>query len=494
MKKVIVNMLSREKRYGVVEDGKLVKLEIFPPHQASLVGNVYTGKAVKILPGMEAAFIDFGGERNGFLHRDDLPSYQAAKRAGEAEGSISRYITQGEKLMVQVTRDETGLKGAKLTALIELSADSLVYMHGIDYVGVSKKFTDHQKQLHWRETASAWKKQHEGLIIRTSMENQTEEAFKHLLGSLRQKFQELTKRADSVKSPGLIHRHDTFLENVESELSSVEPGELAIDDFEGYKSIESWVKTQGSQWKLFYETGTKNIFSQHGIEAQAEKALKKMVWLDNGGSLIFEETEAFTVIDVNSGKNTGKGEKEQTIFETNMSAAKEIARQLRLRNIGGIILIDFINMKEHKNRALVAGAVKEAASRDERRVQVIGFTELGILQLTRKRTAPSLREKTQSPCPVCAGTGKVDSAETAAFRLERELFEHRKRDEEAVWIEANSAVSEALLGEREAHRDVLEGAIGKKLLFSITEGGQNHYHIKRFGSQKELQEAMYKSY
>ncbi|MEE3953587.1 Rne/Rng family ribonuclease [Peribacillus frigoritolerans] len=485
MKKMIANLASREKRVAVLENGVLRKLEIMPPQKRSTVGNIYLGKVTKVLPGMDAAFIDYGAEKNGFLHRDEIPSFQLTKKS-DGKASIGQFVRQGEKLLVQVTRDETGTKGAKLTGLIEFSTESLVYIHGIDYVGVSKKFKNDDLQKQWRETATQHKNPDEGLIVRTSMENESELVFLDRLTGLRELHKGLEVKAASLKAPSLLYERDAYLDMIISEMSGTATGELAIDDFEAYRELKKWIQENRKEWKISHVSGTKNIFSEWNVEAQVEKMAKKIVWLDNGGYLIFEETEAFTVIDVNSGKFTGKVAKEATLFAVNQAAAKEVARQLRLRNISGIILIDFINMDQSRHKQEIIEIVKKEAVRDEKRIQVIGFTELGILQMTRKRTSPSLSEMTTVPCPVCSGSGKIESPETVAFRLERELLEHRKTDDEAVWVEVSKAVADVLLGEKESYRPALEELIAKKIFLSFIPGLTNAYSIKRFGSIQEI--------
>jgi len=488
MKKIIANLSSREKRYAVLEQNEVMKIESMPPNQLSAVGNIYMGKVAKVLPGMDAVFVDYGAERHGFLHRDELPAFQLADKSLKG-GTISQYIRQGEKLLVQVKRDETGNKGAKLSGLIELSSPSLVYIAGLDYVGVSKKFQQEDRQKYWRNLAFQHKNQDEGLIIRTSMENQSEESFVHILHALREQYNELHKQARALKHPGLVLQKDTFIELLLAEMDKGEQGEIILDDFNLYQELSKQASSSGGIWKISYEAGPKNIFFEHHLDIQLSKAMKKIVWLENGSYLIFEETEAFTVIDVNTGKFTGKMEKEETLFQTNLLAAKEAARQLRLRNIGGIVLIDFINMDSRQHQQEVMKLMKQETVKDDRRVKVIGFTELGILQLTRKRTSPSLYERTTVSCTVCGGSGKVLSPETVAFQLERELMEHRKTDDEAVWVEVNQAVADVLLGEKEIYRPILEEAIAKKLILSIISTPLNRYHIKRFGSYQEIYEA-----
>ncbi|SIQ19420.1 RNAse G [Peribacillus simplex] len=485
MKKMIANLASREKRVAVLENGVLRKLEIMPPQKRSTVGNIYLGKVTKVLPGMDAVFVDYGAEKNGFLHRDEIPSFQLTKKS-DGKASVGQFVHQGEKLLVQVTRDESGTKGAKLTGLIEFSTESLVYIHGIDYVGVSKKFKNEDLQKQWRETALQYKNPDEGLIVRTSMENESESVFLDRLAGLREHYKGLEVKAASLKAPSILYERDAYLDMIISEMSGTATGELAIDDFEAYRELKKWILENHKEWEISHVSGPKNIFSEWNVEAQVEKMAKKIVWLENGGYLIFEETEAFTVIDVNSGKFTGKVEKEATLFAVNQAAAKEVARQLRLRNISGIILIDFINMDNSRHEQEIIDIVKKEAVRDEKRIQVIGFTELGILQMTRKRTSPSLSEMMSVQCPVCSGSGKIESPETVAFRLERELLEHRKTDDEAVWVEVSKAVADVLLGEKESYRPTLEELIAKKIFLSFIQGSRNAYSIKRFGSIQEI--------
>ncbi|WP_285765533.1 Rne/Rng family ribonuclease [Peribacillus sp. SI8-4] len=489
MKKMIANLASREKRVAVLENEVLRQLVITPEQKRSTVGNIYLGKVTKVLPGMDAVFIDYGADKNGFLHRDELPSYQMTKNT-DGKAAIGQYVRQGEKLLVQVSRDETGTKGAKLTGLIEFSAESLVYIHGNDYVGVSKKFKNEQIQKQWRETALRNKKPDEGLIIRTSMEKESEAVFLERLDSLREQYQALKRKAASLKAPALLLSRDSVLTMIMDEMSRTAAGQLVIDDFDASQVLKKWVQENQKEWEISHAPGPDNIFSEANIEAQVEKMNKKIVWLDNGGYLIFEETEAFTVIDVNSGKFTGKAAKEATLFAVNQAAAKEVARQLRLRNISGIILIDFINMTQTRHEQEIIDIVKRETAKDEKRVQVIGFTELGILQVTRKRTSPSLSEWMTVPCPVCNGSGKIESPETVAFRLERELLEHRKTDDEAVWVEASEAVWHVLLGEQESYRQTLEELIAKRLFVTFIPGSVNAYSIKRFGSIEEISGAI----
>lgn len=485
MKKIVVNMDSREKRYAVLEDEQVVKIEIASPHQASKVGNMYLGKVTQVLPGMDAVFVDYGEAKHGFLHRDDLSAFQLAS---DKSGTINQYVREGEKLLVQVKRDETGTKGAKLSSLLELATTSFVYIVGIDTVGVSKKFKQAASQKYWRKLALQHKQPDEGFIIRTEMESKSEAEFVQTIETLRAQYGQIQQKAASLKRPGAVWQRDDFLETILVELTNADEGEIVIDAFSLYQEVNKWCKQHDSQWLVTYERGTQNIFSEQQIDVALAEALHKIVSLENGSYLVIEETEAGTVIDVNTGTFTGKAKKADTLLQTNLLAAKEVARQLRLRNLSGIVLVDFINMADPQHKQDVIKLMKKETAKDEMPVRVLGFTQLGIVEVTRKRTSPSLREKMMIACPVCNGSGIVASPETVAFRLERELMEHRRTDDEAVWVEMNQAVADVLLGEKESYRSILEEMIAKQLVVSIVQDVVNHYTIKRFGKYEELLE------
>ncbi|WP_409297456.1 Rne/Rng family ribonuclease [Peribacillus sp. SCS-26] len=485
MKRLIVNAAGREKRFAVTEQGGIVKLEVQQPGQESLTGSVFWGMVTKVLPGMEAAFVDIGQGKHGFLYRDDLPSYQLSKLdyTAKKNTSIGHFVRQGERMLVQVVRDASGNKGPKLSGIIELASDKMVAMFGTDYIGVSKKMKSNGQE-YWRKTAFSKKNSGEGMIIRTSMEGSSLEEFSRELAGLRMQYAEIKDRASSLKKTGLVHARDTFLEQIlKEELHAGD--EVAVDDFDLHQALKKLLNTGVT---VVHERGPEGIFSRHGIEKEAEKALRQAVWLEGGSYLIIQETEACTVIDVNTGSYTGKSHKEETITKANVEAAREAARQLRLRNIGGIIIIDFINMENPLSRKKVQQALQEALSKDEMRTVITGFTELGMLQLTRKKAGPGLREKLTVTCPACRGSGSVESAETMAFRLERELIEARANEAEGAWIEATADVTSALAGAGEEHLLLLEQMAGKKLIFTTLSSQIPAYRIRQFGSLDEIRE------
>lgn len=484
MRKIVVDASSREKRYAVLEGIDLVRLEVVKPNQVSRVGSIYLGKVTKVLPGMEAVFVDYGENKNGFLHRDELPAFQRAKANGEMAQGINHYVHQGEKLLVQVKQDETGTKGARLTALIEISSPSLVYIYGLDYIGVSKKITQQQQ---WREIAQQYKQADEGVIIRTAMEKETEAFFSRTLTELKERYLELERKGKALKNPGVVYEQDLLYRLLVEDIGKFAAGHVVVNESSLYRKLMKLLQSK-EDWSVQLYQGSENVFSAYQLDTSIEKALKRIVWLDNGSYLIFEETEALTVIDVNTGKFTGKCDKGETYLRTNITAAKEVARQLRLRNLSGMILIDFINMKKNAHKQAVLEALKEASKDDEMRVKVVGFTELGIVEVTRKRTSPSFAEKMLSPCAACGGTGRVESAETIAFRLERELMEHRRVEAEAVLVETNEHVANVLLGVHGEYVSTLEELIAKRIIV-ITNHDWNSYSIKRFGDYQELVKA-----
>lgn len=476
MEKLIVNYTATEKRFAYLKNNRVEKIIFDRPEQRSLVGNIYYGTVTKVLPGMNAAFIDIGEEKNAYLHRDVLPTYVLSldPPAEKEKKNVSAFVHQGEKLLVQVDKDATGPKGARVTGIIEIAGESLIYMPQGRYVAVSKKIADKTPSL--RTLGNRLKAPEEGLIFRTSSITKTEEEITEELTILRRQYAELSAKSSSLKKPGLIFQKDSFIEMIVDAVSRMSGGEVIVDDLSIKKLFENRNVT------VTYYSGKENIFSVNRIDHEIDKALKRIVWLDNGAYLIFDETEALTIIDVNTGRFSGKQEYQDTVLKTNQLSAKEIVRQLRLRDIGGIVLIDFIDMKSERDKQTILTTMESELGKDEKRTKIMGYTPLGILQLTRKKTKVSLSEALQVKCPACDGTGRIVSAETIAFRLERELLEHRHSEFEAVLIETTPEVKQALLG----HLELLEEILHLKVYFSTVPAIHHHYVLKQFGKEEEI--------
>lgn len=483
MEMLIVNYMGREKRLAFLREQRVEKVVIDRPENQSLVGNIYFGTVTKVLPGMNAAFVDIGEEKNAYLHRDTLPSYV---HSTEKQKNISSFVHQGEKLLVQVDKDATGTKGARATGIIELQGSNLIYMPKGRYTAVSKKIADEQQKAVLRHIGSRLITEEEGMIFRTSSIHSKEEEILEELNTLRGQYEELQQKTLSFKKPGIIFQKDSFMEIIMEQAANMTSGEVIIDDL----SLKKMLEQKSPHLKITFYNGKENIFSANMVESEIEKALKRIVWLDNGAYLIFDETEALTIIDVNTGKFSGKSDYQDTVLKTNALAAKEIIRQLRLRDIGGIVLIDFIDMRRAKDKESILDLIELELTKDEKRTKVIGFTPLGILQLTRKKTKVTLSEALQERCPVCEGTGRILSAETIAFRLERELLEHRHSDFEAALVETTQAVRKELL----PHLDILEEALHFKVYFSPKPSAQHFYVMKQFGTIEEISQKAAESY
>ena len=479
MEILIINYTAREKRFAYLRDQRVEQIVFDRPEHRSLVGNIYFGTVTKVLQGMNAVFIDIGEEKNAYLHRDSLPSYVLSS---EKQKNITSFVHQGEKMLVQVDKDSTGTKGPKVTGIIEIQGNHLIYMPKGRYVAVSKKIADVSGQASLRRLGSRHKTEEEGIIFRTSSISSTEEEIQEELQALRQQFKELLQKTTSLKKPGLIFQKDTFIEMILKQAARMKTGEVIVDDL----AVKKMIEQANPNVKYCHYNGKENIFSANQVEHEIDKALKRIVWLDHGAYLIFDETEALTIIDVNTGKFSGKTDYQDTVLKTNQLAAHEIVRQLRLRDIGGIVLIDFIDMKREQDKQTILNTFETEITKDEKRTKIIGFTPLGILQLTRKKTKVTLSEALQVKCPVCDGTGRILSAETIAFRLERELLEHRHAEFEAILIETTLEVKETLLGADYAHRKVLEDLLHVKLYFSIQPSAKPYYVLKQFGDDQDI--------
>ena len=470
MKKIIVNAISREKRIAVLEENQLQHISFINDHQQSLVGNIYAAVVEKIVPGMDAAFVNFGREKRGFLHKADLIS----SALNGKEVPINQLVKQGEKILIQVIRDETEHKGARVTGFVEISTPYLVYTPYQKFVAVSKKVPAEERQK-WRQLALEQQKSQEGMLIRTEMSEKDEAFFIEQLEVCRATYIELTNKLSSSKIPSLLFQKNQLLFMILNEMRHAS-GTIYIDDFSVFQHLQ---ERNESGWDIQYERGKENIFSKWDIEHQLEKLYKRVVWLDHGSFIVIEEGEAMTTIDVNTGKNTGKYNKAQTIRETNLLAAKEAMRQIKLRNISGMILIDFINNPVPEDKHQVIKVIEQCIQQDATTVKIIGYTELGILQLTRKVSSPSLLQSSTLPCPTCHGTGRVESAEATAFRMEREVYQYRNGDYTYVEIAVSKDVLALFTGENSFYKEKLEADTGLEIKFIIADNKYANYHISK---------------
>ncbi|KMJ60557.1 hypothetical protein AB685_05605 [Bacillus sp. LL01] len=435
-----MDMKATEKRVAIKEDDKIVELLIDRPTSHPIEGNIYVGRVVNVLPGMQAAFVDFGQKKPGYLHRDHLCSYQTSKlsKAEKEQKGISHFVHQGEAILVQVVKEGEGTKGAKLTGLLEFPGTHIVYQPYGKYKAISKKMSEPKRQ-EWRKLLQEWMTSEEGVILRTASEHVPAEVVEEELLELQRQFLEVQEKLATGKVPSLVHEEDHFLSKILREISPDEVKLVEVDEV----NTSQLMKRKGYPVR-FYQ-GKEGIFKRRGMEQELEKALKRIVWLPSGGYIIIEHTEAMTVIDVNTGKYIGKTGQQETVLKTNLEAAVEIARQLRLRQIGGIIIVDFIDMANDVEREQVLRTVQESVRKDRSHLRVIGFTELNLLQLTRKKVREPLTKMLLQPCQPCDGKGVVFSLDTVTYQLERELLEYKGSDVEAVVVEASKEVVDKLM-------------------------------------------------
>ncbi|MFS0861714.1 Rne/Rng family ribonuclease [Fredinandcohnia sp. 179-A 10B2 NHS] len=488
MKKLILNVRDREKRTAVIENNKVVEINIQQPIHTEIVGNIYKGRVIDVLPGMQAAFVDIGIGKNGYIQRDQLQSFHLSALPDHEKKakSISSFVRQGEEIIVQVTKEGSERKGPKLTGLIEFPGSSLVYSPFGNYIAVSRKMKEEAERDRWKMFGKTVLQEPEGIILRTACENKAEERIQIELDYQRRKYRSLHEKQNQVKPPSLLFDASNIVDRIviEHRLEDIE--EIIIDDSHVYRDIKE--RLGDNSVLVSHFNGTENIFSVYGIEREIEKAQKQVVWLENGAYLLIEQTEALTVIDVNTGKFQGKESLRDTVFKTNQAAATEIARQLRLRDISGIILIDFIDMKDKDERQKIMQALRSASKGDRNRIIIHGFTSLGILEVTRKKVRQDLSAILQVNCPTCLGTGRVASAETVAFKLERELWELRGKDLEAVWIEATKTVIDVFKGDQNVHLKRLEDALTISIYLSVISSPLHTYNIRHTGSQSDVKE------
>ncbi len=481
VRQLIINDITDQVRCALLENNQVKEIHQTLSYEDEMIGNIYIGRVTKVLPGMQAAFIDLGTGQNGYLHRNDLVQFQHQKASPSAKSSISHYIREGEQLIVQVVKEGDDHKGPKLTTNIEFSGNFLVYMPYSNYMAVSKKVAVEEERKRLLEIAEDIKADNEGLLFRTASKEQSVETLKAEYQSLKSQYEQLLKVKS--KKPTCIYQLNSFIDRIIHDLGISAKDYIICDNFEQTQKL----KEQYPNYTISYHEQKEGIFTTYKIEQEIEKLLKQVVWLKNGAYIVIEQTEAMTIIDVNTGKFSGKISMRDTVLKTNQFAAKEIARQIRLRNLSGIILIDFIDMKHKADQEVVLRTIIEEMKSDRVQHKILGFTELNILQITRKKTRKPLEAVLTTECPICKGTGRIISVESVAYRLERELWEYQFMDEEAMWIEATSDVISLVQGENGEHIRQLEEALKYKVIFSAIDSSSPCYHIKYLGSKKTIE-------
>jgi len=393
-KEIIFNLCPGEGRVAVLEDGRLVELIIDRGGEYRQVGNIYRGKVENVLPGMQAAFIDIGMEKNAFLYIDDLqlkPHGEGGE--GKADASIKDLLKEGQDIIVQVIKESIGNKGARVVTHLTLAGRYLVLMPTVDYVGISRRIEDEKERERLKALAMEVRPAGMGLIVRTAAEGITAEEFRTDVEMLLNLWRKIQKKAKKGPVPSLLYRDHDILYRVLRDQFTAEIDRVVVDEAAAFERARELIKSFAPACKdrIHLHTGSTPVFDVYGIESQINEALRRRVWLENGSYIVFDQTEALTVIDVNTGKFTGTTNLNETVVLTNKIAAREIARQIRLRNLAGIIIIDFIDMENEGDRQEVLKVFETELAKDKVKANVLGFTSLGLLEVTRKKVRPSSR-------------------------------------------------------------------------------------------------------
>jgi ribonuclease G len=470
---ILINVTREETRVALLEGGQVVEFYVERKHDASLVGNIYKGKVVKILPGMQSAFVDVGFEKAAFLYitdiRADIEEYaplieekdnslELVSKRGRSDLTIEDLVQEGQGILVQVSKDPIGSKGARLTSYVTLPGRYLVLMPNVEHIGISRRILDETERIRLKSIVGDMRPKGYGLIIRTASEGSTEEDIKKDLEFLLLLWETIMKKEDKVTAPSLLYSDLDLVFRSVRDLMSPDVKRLVIDSEEEYEKLKDFVRTNFEKLldKIELYEGTEPIFDAYGIELDLSRAIGRKVWLKSGGYIVIDQTEAMTVIDVNTGKFVGKEELEDTIFKTNLEAVKEIAYQIRLRNLGGIIIVDFIDMEKPENRERVFNAFVEAMKKDKAKNTISHISELGLIQMTRKRIRESLGRTLCEPCPYCEGKGFVRSPRTLCYEIFRKIKKIARSGGESIVVTAHPSVAELLSDEERPGLEMIE--------------------------------------
>jgi ribonuclease G len=468
---ILINVTPQETRVAVTGAGVVQELLIERAANRGLVGNIYMGRVARVLPGMQSAFVEIGLERAAFLHVADVRD----KSGSHGDKPIERLLAEGEPLLVQVVKDPIGSKGARLSTQVSIAGRLLVYLPHDPHIGISQRIEDENGRAALRERLKDLLPADEkgGFIVRTLAERAAEEELRGDLAYLRHLWQAIHERSLGADPPKLLYQDLSLAQRVLRDMVSVDTARVVIDSRENHQKLAAFAERYMPQVRLRLEhyTGERPLFDLYNVETEIEKALSRRVELKSGGTLIIDQTEAMTTIDVNTGGFVGNRNFDDTVFKTNLEAAQAIARQLRLRNLGGIIIVDFIDMEGEEHRAAVLDELRRALARDRTRLTLNGFTALGLVELTRKRTRESLAHVLCEPCPTCGGRGEVRTAHTVCYDILREILrEARAFNAREFRVIAAQAVIDVLLEDESASLVMLSDFIGKPISVQVESG------------------------
>lgn len=492
-KQIVINVAEHETRVALLEDGNIAELLIERGDVSDIAGNIYKGKVQRVLPGMQAAFVNIGLNQAAFIYVSDLivsnynnhieqlliysnevdDSIQSVNIEGSTSPAINRdwqieeLVTEGQEIMVQVAKAPMGTKGARITTNISLPGRFLVLMPTSDHIGISRRIEDTNERNRLKDMVESLRQNDFGYIVRTAGEGAQEEKLAYEMGFLNNLWENVQKKYQSASAPSLLHKELTVSLRAVRDLLIHEAEKLIIDSRSGYESILSFLDPFMPSLKSSVELyeGSEPIFDVYNLEGDISRALKKKVWLKSGGYIVIEHTEALVAIDVNTGRYVGKYNLEETILKTNLEALREIAYQIRLRDIGGIIVIDFIDMEKQPNQEKVFNALQEVLKKDRSKTNILPISEMGLIQMTRKRIKKPLTRVLCEACFYCDGEGYLTSKKTICYNIYREILrDSRDMMGVKVTLRVNPEIAEMLHGEENNIIVSLERVIGKQIV------------------------------
>jgi ribonuclease G len=502
-KQLIINVSDHETRVALLEDGTIAELYIDRGDDSDVTGNIYKGKVLRVLPGMQAAFVDIGLNQAAFIYVDDVYTndFKEYERLFKLEldeadletenhpdpprienrrnFQIEELISEGQELLVQVAKSPIGTKGARISTYVSLPGRFLVLMPTSDHIGISRRIEDEVERERLRRAVQDLRTDNYGYIVRTAAEGEPRDKLASEMSFLNNLWETIDKKFENAPSPSLLHQEISVSLRAVRDLLIHEVEKLVIDAKPTYDTVLSFLDTYMPNLKdhvVLYE-GTEPVFDAYNLEGDISRALKRKVWLKSGGYITIEHTEALVAIDVNTGRYVGKHNLEETILKTNLEAVKEIAYQTRLRDIGGIIIIDFIDMEKKSNQEKVFNALKEALIKDKSKTHVLPMSEMGLIQMTRKRTREPLTRILCEPCYYCDGEGYIISSQSVCYAIFREILrEAQDMNGIRLTLRVNPQIAELLHGEENHLIATLEKTIGKQIVIYPN----TTYHLEEF--------------
>jgi ribonuclease G len=464
---ILINVTPQETRVAVTATGVVQELLIERAASRGLVGNIYVGRVARVLPGMQSAFVEVGLERAAFLHVADIWDRK--------DRPIEKTLSEGQPILVQVVKDPIGTKGARLSTQVSIAGRLLVYLPQDPHIGISQRIEDENGRAALRERLKELLPADEkgGFIVRTLAESAAEQALRADLAYLKELWKAINERSLGAEPPKLLYQDLSLAQRVLRDMVSADTARVLVDSRENFQKLGAFAERYMPQVRsrLEHYTGERPLFDLYNVEPEIERALSRRVDLKSGGTLIIDQTEAMTTIDVNTGGFVGSRNFDDTVFKTNLEAAQAIARQLRLRNLGGIIIVDFIDMESTEHRNAVLEELRRALARDRTRITLNGFTALGLVEMTRKRTRESLAHVLCEPCPTCAGRGEVRTAHTVCYDILREIVrEARAFNAREFRVIAAQPVIDLLLEDESASLAMLQDFIGRPVSVQVESG------------------------